>query len=561
MSAWKRVAIPLVAIVAWLVMGLILSHIAFVLMTRQYKMIDRPSYMLDVYESFERKGAAQPREIRGAALAGFGLGALAALLVWYVLAMDRRSVYGKARFATAAEVRKAGFLERTSNSLVVGRYRGKYLYYAGQQFALLAAPTRSGKGVGIVIPNLLSYGESIVVLDIKQENFKLTSGFRAKHDHKVYLFNPFAEDGRTHRWNPLTYISLDKRARVSDVMSIALMLYPVHPDGRDQFWKNQAQNVFVALVLYLLELRDCQSDLDCPPDLLTPVSIGAVVKLATSDGISLREHLQTLSQDYFLGVEARTAFGGLLGNNDEVFASVMATFKEPLLPWLNPVVDAATSADDFSLADVRKKKMTIYIGILPNKLADAKLIVSLFFSQLINENTRQLPQENPELKYQCVLMMDEFTSLGRVEILAKALSYIAGYNLRLVPIVQSVAQLDATYGKEDSRTMITNHALQILFTPRAQSDANEYSEMLGFESVDKTTRTVGKASAQNSRSISAEKRALMLPQELKAMSTDKQIIVYEGMRSPIMCEKIRYYEDKNFTDRILAPVSVPRLQY
>jgi type IV secretion system protein VirD4 len=291
---------------------------------------------------------------------------------------------------------------------------------------------------------------------------------------------------------------------------------------------------------------------------LTPVSIGAIVKLATADGISLREHLQTLSQDYFLGVETRTAFGSLLGNNDEVFASVMATFKEPLLPWLNPVVDAATSADDFSLADVRKKKMTIYIGILPNKLADAKLIVSLFFSQLINENTRQLPQENPELKYQCVLMMDEFTSLGRIEILAKALSYIAGYNLRLVPIIQSVAQLDATYGKDDSRTMITNHALQILFTPRAQSDANEYSEMLGFESVDKTSRSIGK---EKSRSISAEKRALMLPQELKAMSMDEQIIVYEGMRSPIMCEKIRYYKDKNFTDRILAPVSVPRLQY
>src|SRR5690606_3192189 len=128
----------------------------------------------------------------------------------------------------------------------------------------------------------------------------------------------------------------------------------------------------------------------------------------------------------------------------------------------------ATSGDDFRLDDVRKRKMTIYIGIQPNRLAESRLIVNLFFSQLINVNTRELPQNNPELKHHCLLLMDEFTSLGRVEIISKAVAYMAGYNLRLLPIIQSMAQLDAVYGKELSRTIITNHALQIIYAPREQ---------------------------------------------------------------------------------------------
>ena len=185
----------------------------------------------------------------------------------------------------------------------------------------------------------------------------------------------------------------------------------------------------------------------------------------------------------------------------------MGTFKEPLNPWINPIIDAATSADDFLLTDVRKKKMTVYIGILPNKLAESRIIVNLFFSQLINQNTKELPQDNPDLKHQCLLLMDEFTSIGRVEIIAHSVSYMAGYNIRLFPIIQSVAQLDAVYGKEYARTIITNHALQIIYTPREQQDANEYSEMLGYTTVKRKNVSRGR---ERSVSESEERRALML---------------------------------------------------
>ena len=119
-------------------------------------------------------------------------------------------------------------------TLVVGRWRGRYLRFAGQQFVLLAAPARSGKGVGIVIPNLLTYSDSVVVLDIKQENFRLTAGFRRAHGHAVYLFNPFAEDGRTHRYNPLSVVA-DGMFRVGDILAIGHVLYPA--GGHDEFWK------------------------------------------------------------------------------------------------------------------------------------------------------------------------------------------------------------------------------------------------------------------------------------------------------------------------------------
>jgi type IV secretion system protein VirD4 len=201
--------------------------------------------------------------------------------------------------------------------------------------------------------------------------------------------------------------------------------------------------------------------------------------------------------------------------------------------------------------------MTIYVGIQPNKLAESRLIVNLFFSQIINLNTRELPQNNPELKHQCLLLMDEFTSIGRVDIIASAVAYMAGYNLRLLPIIQSMAQLDATYGREVSRTIITNHALQIIYAPREQQDANDYSEMLGYTTVRKQNVTRGR---EVSRSETEERRALMLPQELKAMGFDKEVFLYEGLPHPVLCEKIKYYQDRYFTTRLLPKIPVPPLE-
>ncbi len=495
--------------------------------------------------------------LRWAGYLGFGVPVLLWLVSLYPLSRRKKpSMHGDARFAHGGDLRKKDMLKASDNGILVGKYKGDLVRLSGQQFVILAAPTRSGKGVGVVIPNLLEYRESAVVLDIKQENFELTSGWRASEGHEIYLFNPFAEDRRTHRWNPLSYVSKDPAFRVSDLMSIAAMLYP---DGSDdqKFWVSQARNAFMAFTLYLFEKWDVDEREGLPQSLRVKPTLGNVYRLSSGDGTDLRQLYAGLAAQPFLSGNAQSAFANLLSQANETFASILGTFKEPLNAWINPVLDEATSADDFLLTDVRKKKMTIYIGIQPNKLAESRLIVNLFFSQLINLNTKELPQNNPELKHQCLLLMDEFTSIGKVEIIATAVAYMAGYNIRLLPIIQSMAQLDAAYGKDVSRSLITNHALQIVYAPREQQDANDYSEMLGYTTVRKENVTKGRN--DKSRSQTEERRALMLPQELKAMGPDKEVFFYEGIPHPVLCDKIRYYNDKYFTSRLLPKVDIPKL--
>lgn len=493
--------------------------------------------------------------IKWAGYLGFGLPLCGALAVaWQAIRPRERSLHGNARFATASELARHGLFRKTARSIVVGSYCGRLLRLGGQQFVILAAPTRSGKGVGVVVPNLLEYAESVVVLDIKQENFGLTSGWRASQGQDVYLFNPFAEDRRTHRWNPLSQVPDDPLQRISELMAIAAMLYP---DGAQEqkFWVSQARNAFIAFALYLFENRDDARASGYPFGLQAP-TLGALYRLSSAEGGDLRQYLRELSGRPFLSSNARVAFANLLSQAEETFASIMGSFKEPLNPWISPILDMATSGDDFSLADVRRRKMTIYIGIQPNKLAESRVVINLLFSQLININTRELPATNPELRYQCLLLMDEFTSIGKVDILASAVAYMAGYNLRLLPIIQSMAQLDATYGKEVSRTLLTNHALQILFAPREQRDAADYSEMLGYTTLRRKHVTRGR---ERACSYSEERRALMLPQELKAMGADREVFLLEGLPHPVRCGKIRYHKQRRFTSRLLRKVEVPVL--
>ncbi|MEK6383367.1 MAG: type IV secretory system conjugative DNA transfer family protein [Paraburkholderia tropica] len=444
--------------------------------------------------------------------------------------------------------------------LVVGVWRGRYLRFTGQQFVLLAAPARSGKGVGIVVPNLLSYPDSVVVLDIKQENFNLTAGFRCAHGHEVYLFNPFAEDGRTHRYNPLSAIS-DGVFRVGDILAIGYALYPV--GGHDDFWKDQARNLFLGIVLLLCEWHDARrvGNTEVPD---YPVTMGEVLRQSSGNGMPVKAYLQQalLQNRRMLSGACVDALNRFLANDDKVLASILGTFNAPLTIWANPIVDAATSANDFDLRNVRRRRMSVYVGITPDHLTEAALLVNLVFSQLVNLNTRQLPQSDPELKVQCLLLMDEFTSVGKIHIIARAVAYMAGYNLRLLSIVQSVSQLESVYGRVDARTFVTNHAMQIIYAPREQKDANEYSEMLG--TFTDRSRSVSRSNALfggrggSSESFSEQRRPLLLPQELKELGRDKEIILLENTK-PILAERICYWRDPAFTSRLRAAPAIPAM--
>ncbi|RQT22572.1 type IV secretory system conjugative DNA transfer family protein [Burkholderia cepacia] len=445
-------------------------------------------------------------------------------------------------------------------TLVVGRWRGRYLRFAGQQFVLLAAPARSGKGVGIVIPNLLSYSDSVVVLDIKQENFRLTAGFRRAHGHAVYLFNPFAEDGRTHRYNPLSVVA-DGMFRVGDILAIGHVLYPA--GGHDEFWKDQARNLLLGLVLLLCDWREARrAGASGVPDY--PITMGEVLRQSSGNGLPVKTYLNRMLIQHrqYLSRACIDALNRFLANDDKVLASILATFNAPLTIWANPIVDAATSANDFDLRDVRRRKMSVYLGVTPDHLSEAAILMNLMFSQLVNLNTKELAEDNPALKYQCLLLLDEMTAIGKIQIIARAVAYMAGYNLRLLSIVQSDSQLESVYGRADARTIVTNHAMQILFAPREQKDANAYSEMLGTrtERSRTTSRSNGMFGARSgaSESFSDQRRALMLPQEIKELDRDKEIILLENTR-PILADRICYWRDRAFTSRLMAAPTVPAL--
>lgn len=515
--------------------------------------------------------------LKAAMIAAVMVCLVAPLGIAFAAIRKKRSLHGDARFASAAEIARANL--HGSDGIIIGKARGRYLLFPGMQFVLLAAPTRSGKGVGVVIPNLLHWPDSAVVFDIKLENFKITSGYRRLCGQDVFLFNPFSItespdgnplEGKSHRYNPLGYVSTDRRLRIQDILSIGYALYP--GEGKEAFFDDAARNLFLALVLYLLET----------PDL--PRTMGELLRQSSGKGKPIREHLQGLinsrnfrevSEVSDTGVvttrleprgdwdgvglpplsdECVDAINRFTSTSDNTLSSILATFNVPLTVWASPVVDAATSANDFDLREIRKRRMTLYVGIPARRLDEAKLILNLIYTQLINLSTNQLLNETPELKYMCLVLGDEFTAAGRIGIIDKSNAFIAGYGLRLLTIIQSPGQLEAPaprgYGKEGARTLMTNHACQILYTPREQKDANEYSEMLGYETFKSrgTSKQSGPKSSHG-ESFSDQRRALMLPQELKELSQRKQVVVLENTK-PILADKIAYYEDAVFIDRL-----------
>ena len=485
-----------------------------------------------------------------------------------VLIPRRRSLHGDARWASLRAIKKAGLF--SDHGILLGAYGKRYLTFPGQTGVILAAPPRSGKGVSCVVPNLLNWPGSVLVLDIKKENWTLTAGYRSLFS-EVYLFDPFSVDGRSARWNPLTYVSDNPHLRIDDIQRIGTMLCQEVP-GADPFWVKSARSLFVGIALYLFERRDYERAYNRDPEHKekmpeVPVTIGEILRQAmATDEEGFSKHWKRIIEGWEamgkpLSPQCVSLIMDVVDLATQTASSVRKTFTSQLDLWLNPLLDMATSASDFDLRDLRKKKIGIYLGIKPRDFERLQVVMNVFFQQAIGEQTAELPEHNPALKYQLLVALDEFTAVGRIPILLSSIAFVPGYNVRTLMVIQTPSQLDEVYGPNGTKIMLKTLAARIVFPPNDIDDARKISEELGYTTVKSRSRTVpgfgGGRQRSPSTNVSDQRRALMLPQEIKEMKADRQILFVEHLH-PVRCQKIRYYDDKLFASRVVPPPGVPK---
>ena len=478
-------------------------------------------------------------------LKAFGAGmvvglVLTGIMLWWLL-KQKPPLHGAARFAKEGEIRRAGF--RADNGIVVGKKGGEFLTFGGSEHCIVEAPTRSGKGVGIVIPNLLSWQASVVVLDVKRENWDATAGFRQKFGQAVYLFNPTDPEGRTARYNPLGYIDrTDPDQVVIELQKIATMLF-VAPERGEPFWTDSARTAFVGVGAYL-----AVADL--------PFTIGSIYRLMTTG--DTRGYFRKVLDDRALDLSqgCRNALADFTSGADNTFAGIVQTVTSKLSLWLNPRVDAATEESDFDLRELRTKPMSIYLGVSPDELDRVAPLYNLLFQQLIDLNVRDLPDSETPL--QVLVILDEFARIGRAQVIASAFSYVAGYGIRLLPVIQSRSQLRAVYGEHVANEIVANCGVEVAFTPKELRVANELSERIGYVGQESVTKslTIHGILANRSKSMSDQRRALLLPQELMQFP-DGELLLLRGGIPPIHGDKIRFYADGLFRSRVMTAPVVP----
>jgi len=476
-------------------------------------------------------------------LSAFGL---AGLIVLGVLRNLRPPLHGAARWASEAELVREGL--RADRGIVLGRKGGRLLTFGGPEHVMLYAPTRTGKGVGVVIPNLLTWPDSVVVLDVKRENWEASAGFRAAHGRDVILFDPLDPDGRTARFNPLGHIDRgDPIAVLDELQKLAVMLFPA-PDNADPFWAEAARTGLIGVGAYVAET----------PEL--PFSLGAIyAELTRGDP---RTRLPTVvgarvDAGRPLSAGCTSALSDFCSASENTFASIKQTITARMNLWLNPRVVAATEVSDFDLRHLRSKRMSLYLGVSPDNLARVAPLYNLLLQQLVDLNTRERPSGDRH-QVQVLVLLDEFARLGHAGVIAHGFSYVAGYGLRLLPVLQSPAQLRAEYGPDLAEEIMANCGVEIAFAPKELKVAQDLSERLGYwtyQSRSKSRPTL-LSSGRYSMTESEQRRALMMPQELIQMPADRLIVLRAGM-PPVRGSKIVYWRERAFARRAVPPPIVP----
>lgn len=495
----------------------------------------------------------------GAIAGGSGLAAVVvaiAMSVWRSRQSKLVTTYGSARWADVADIRKAGLTQPAG--VFLGRYDDQYLRHEGPEHVLTFAPTRSGKGVGLVVPTLLSWPASAVIHDIKGENWQVTAGWRSRFSHCL-LFNP--TDPKSAAYNPLLEVRRGAH-EVRDVQNIADIL--VDPEGaleRRNHWEKTSHALLVGAILHVLYagtdktlrgVANFLSDPACPFE-LTLHRMMTTKHLGANQGNKPHPVVASAARE-------------VINKSDNERSGVLSTAMSFLGLYRDPTVAEVTSRCDWRIADLiaSEHPVSLYLVVPPSDISRTKPLVRLILNQIGRRLTESLDgSDGIARRHKLLLMLDEFPALGRLDFFETALAFMAGYGIRSFLIAQSLNQIDKAYGQNHS--ILDNCHVRVTFATNDERTAKRISETLGTATELRAQRNyAGHRLApwlghlMVSRQETA--RPLLTPGEVMQLPPDDAVVMVSSV-APIKAKKLRYYADANFKQRVLPPPTLAARRY
>ncbi len=522
-----------------------------------------------------------------------GVGGMLSLLLPVALAFrrtrkaagEKNDLHGSAHWAEPDEVEATGLLpnEKNAGGVFFGDYDDQYLRHAGPEHILAFAPTRSGKGVGIIQPTLLSWKHSVLVNDIKGECWHSTAGWRSKAlGQRCIKFDP-ANPGSA-RFNPLAEIRMDGNL-IKDVQNIATMI--VDPDGKglNDHWAKTGFDLMTGIVLFVL-LYDPIKDKSL-----------ATVQAILSDGGPIRELAEQLADaaeeqdgggkrmegsaavmtairdtahailndglaDEFsahgwrAAAQAAQSFLNKAGNEASGVNSTALSF---LSLYRDPIVAENTRVSDFTLESLMQQATSLYLVVSPSDKDRLKPLLRLILNQTVRRLTESMDFDasggKSRYPHRLLLAIDEFPSLGKLDVFQEALAFIAGYGMKALLIVQDLSQLYAAYTKDES--IISNCHIRIAYAPNKIETAELLSKMAGTATVEHTQRQYsGNRMAVVLQNVNTNEqivsRPLLTADECMRLPPEDELVFVAG-HAPIYAKKIIYYKDPEFAARCAMP--------
>jgi type IV secretion system protein VirD4 len=480
-----------------------------------------------------------------AGASGF-LGCAAAIFgsLWRARQSRFVTTYGSARWASEREIKKAGLYR--ARGVFLGRAGDHYLRHDGPEHVMAFAPTRSGKGVGLVVPTLLSWTGSAIIHDIKGENWQLTAGWRALFSHCI-LFDP--TNAASARYNPLLEVRRGEH-EIRDVQNVADIL--VDPEGaleRRNHWEKTSHALLVGAILHILYAEE-EKSLARVATFLSDPKRPFVSTLKAMMGTN---HLGTAEAPLVHPVVASAA-REILNKSDNERSGVLSTAMSFLGLYRDPIVADVTSACDWRIADLIEgdRPLSLYLVVPPSDISRTKPLVRLVLNQIGRRLTERL-QADGAPRRQLLLMLDEFPALGRLDFFETALAFLAGYGVRAFLIAQSLNQIVRAYGENNS--ILDNCHVRIAFVSNDERTAKRISDALGTATEQRAMRNYAGhrlapwlAHVMVSRQETS--RPLLTPGEVMQLPSSDELVLVSGL-APIRARKLRYFEDPNFTGRVL----------